>query len=1051
LLFLTSIAFSQTQITTGTIQGTVLDQSGAVIPSVEVVATNLSTQSANVQKTDADGRFVFLALAPGRYTIAVSKVGFTKVVQKDVDLTVGQAISLKLVLKVSAVNETVEVTGTPVIETTQTESSTTLDERTVSETPVLGRKFEDLLTLTPGVSVVQGPDGDEISFAGQRGIFNNISLDGGDYNNGFFGEQVGGQRAAIDITLDAVKEFQVVANGASAEFGRTASGVVNVVTKSGTDNLHGTLFHYQRLAALTADTSDGKPLQDFHREQFGGTVGGPIVKHKMFFFGAVEQIMENLTRPNLSVQQGSTACSVPTPVITNPGNAALIGSNADCQRLALLNFFQTTRNQQEGLPINHPVRNTAILGKYDWILNPSNNLSASYNFDRSNNENQTFDVPTYGNSANGIEGPSKINSVNFNMFSTFSAKKVNEAHVGFSREDRPRSAVPSKVPADTAMGFGGATSPTFRFGAPFFLEPNVDEVFKRVQVRDSFSVLAGRHTIKFGGEWLHSNNAQVFRGFFTGRYIFDSVLGFLHYATPASAGPGFGPATAECANGSFVTGVGSPCPGGGTATSSPLLLYLQHAGTNGATTDAAGASDISNENYAFFIQDKWQVRPNLTLNYGLRWEAQIFPDPVIPPSQTAYGTNLSDPRFPSTGKIPNALKMFQPRLGLAWDPRNDGKSVVRASWGIFNAQQNMLTEVGAITTNGVQQQTIFAGDVPGGFVGATGFNTAGPTWPNPITPAALPPGTFPFQPGITVFDKNYNNPRIYAANFGYTQQLGSNWAGYVDLIWSKAVYLTRFVDPNNGSQLTGPAGAAACAAVGATLSSDGVCIPMNGDTASYPGPAAFSNLGSITNTQSSAHSLYRGMTIGTRKRFNNNFQLEGNYVLSEDLDDDSNERDPFTFRYFDRFNFRKDYTFSDRDSKHKFNLVATTKLPAGIEFSGLIQAHTAQPITDNLLGTGTGAPCSENNSLTRVVNGIDCGRNHLRKDNGFFTFDWRAGRPFHFGDRYVLTPMFAMFNSFNNKNNVNPLVTPGLFNFDGFLRQGVGDPLQAQFSVKFAF
>ena len=163
-------------------------------------------------------------------------------------------------------------------------------------------KFEDLLTLTPGVSVVQGPDGDEITFSGQRGVFNNISLDGGDYNNGFFGEQVGGQRAAVDITLDAVKEFQVVANGAAAEFGRTAGGVVNVITKSGTNVLHGSGFEFMRDDSLNAANAfsavgpDGKRRSDgLRRDQFGGTLGGPIVPGKLFYFAGYQATRVNVT------------------------------------------------------------------------------------------------------------------------------------------------------------------------------------------------------------------------------------------------------------------------------------------------------------------------------------------------------------------------------------------------------------------------------------------------------------------------------------------------------------------------------------------------------------------------------------------------------------------------------------------------------------------------------------------------------------------------------------------------------------------------------------
>ncbi|MFL6467867.1 MAG: carboxypeptidase regulatory-like domain-containing protein, partial [Pyrinomonadaceae bacterium] len=664
LIFFSTLSVGQ-DITSGSVQGIISDEQGAVVPGAVVEARNIATNFSRSFTTDADGRYSLLALPSGKYVISVTKQGFAKTNQENVDVTVGRALTINIDLKVSSVSGEVTITTAPNIDTSKTEVSTTINETAITNTPILGRKFEDLLTLTPGVAITQGPDGDEINFAGQRGIFNNVSLDGGDYNNGFFGEQAGGQRAAIDITLDAVKEFQVIATGANAEYGRTAGGIINVITKSGTNDVHGSLFYYQRLKALTSNTSDGKELKDFHREQYGGTVGGPIVKDKAFFFFAMEGINENLLRPNLSEQIGSTPCPVAVPLITNPAHEALIDGNPDCQRLALLNFMQTTRNSNEGLPITRKVNNLALLGKLDWDLNATNKLSASYNFDHSKNTNQTFDVPTYGTSANGTEGASKINVFNANLYTTVSPTKLNEFHFTYSREERPRAATDSNIPADTAMSFGGATTPTFRFGNPFFLQPNVDETFWRTQFRDNFSIVHGAHTIKFGGEWMHSVNTQVFRGFFLGRYLFDSVTGFLRYASPSALGPGFGPNAGRCPNGAFVDLVTGVCAGGSPST--PLLLFLQGAGPNGPATDAAGASSIDNEDIAFFAQDRWQIAPNFTLNFGLRWEGQMFAEPTVDPSDTAYGIFLGDPDFPSDGTIPDDLSMWQPRIGFAWD------------------------------------------------------------------------------------------------------------------------------------------------------------------------------------------------------------------------------------------------------------------------------------------------------------------------------------------------------------------------------------------------
>lgn len=988
-LLIVPTILAQSQITTAQVQGTVKDANGAVVPGVTIEVKNRETGLVKTVITNEDGRFTVLALQPGNYSITASKQGFTTPTIENTPLTVGQTLTVDIPLAVSQLQEKVTVESVPTVDTVKTEISTTMNETAVATTPVLGRKFEDLLTLTPGVSITQGPDGDEINFSGQRGIFNNVSLDGGDYNNGFFGEQLGGQRAAIDITLEAVKEFQVVATGAGAEFGRTAGGVINVITKSGTNEIHGNAFYFQRFEGLTANTSDGKPLTDFHREQYGGTVGGPFKKDKAFYFLAFEGIRENLSRANLSEQIGATPCPITTPTIG--ANEGLIATNDDCSRLALINFFRTTRNQEEGLPVIHKIDNQAIFAKVDFNLNSANQLAISYNFDHSENTNQTFDVNTYGNSANGIEGPSKINVIRANLFTTISPTKLNEAHFSYSRELRPRAAVDSNVPADTAMGF----ATTFRFGAPFFLEPNVDELLWRTQVKDNFSVVSGNHNIKVGGEWLHTLNDQVFRGFFTGRYIFDSTTGFLRYASPAAAN-GFGPNAFQCfrANGTFEKWITTGAPFNQTCdnltdtTAGPLLLYLQNGIPTGLPgVPEPGASNIKNEDYALFAQDRWQITSNFTLNYGLRWEAQIFPEPVVPPSQTVYGPLLNNPNFPSDGTLHSAKKEFQPRLGFAWDLSGQGKSVLRAHTGIYYGRQNMLSQVGSITDNGVQQF---------GIACASSFgcsNGSGrPVWPNIVN--VPPSGGFVPGSSIRVFSKDYANPRIYTANVQFEQQIANDWSLYMDFTHTKGVHLTRFINLNR---------------VGL-----------------FPG------FGDVFVTSAVGKSVFDGFTVGMRKRFSKRYQLEWNYTLAKDKDDDSNERDPFTDRSFDPLNLSLDYALSDRDIRHKFNFFTYVEMGWGFEGNFRVQGRTAQPITPATGRTATN-------------------RNTERKDNEYFSFDWRIQRPIKLNERFSIIPVIEMFNTFNNTNNINPLTTPGLFNFDGFLRQGVGDPRQVQLAVKFTF
>jgi hypothetical protein len=308
----------------------------------------------------------------------------------------------------------------------------------------------------------------------------------------------------------------------------------------------------------------------------------------------------------------------------------------------------------------------------------------------------------------------------------------------------------------------------------------------------------------------------------------------------------------------------------------------------------------------------------------------------------------------------------------------------------------MLSQVGSVTTNGLQQQTLFVSTDNVRMFGATP-----PAWPGVLTPPSLPAGQFPLFTGIRVFDREYKNPRNYTYNIGYERELVTDLAAYLDYTEAHGRELTRFINYNRA------------------------------DAGSPFSPF----LDEVMVTTSRGKSNYHGLTVGLRKRFSNRYQLEGNYVLSRDKDDDSNERDPFLDRAFNFNDLSLDYAYSDRDIRHKFNFFGYYEVTGGFELNTRLQARGAQPITPT----------------PRVLNGVDRGRNTLRKDNEYFSLDWRVSRPVRVGAGVEIAPTIEMFNTFNNANNINPLSNPALFNFDGFLRTGVGDPRQVQLAVKVTF
>ena len=362
---------------------------------------------------------------------------------------------------------------------------------------------------------------------------------------------------------------------------------------------------------------------------------------------------------------------------------------------------------------------------------------------------------------------------------------VNEAHFTYSRETRPRTAAASDLDADTGMGFG----PSFRFGNPFFLQPNVDELIWRTQFKDNVSIVSGKHTFKVGGEWMHTLNDQVFRGFFTGRYLFDSVTGFLRYASPAAAG-GFGPNTVGCSNGSYVTAP-TACPAGTTTDGGPLLLLSAGRGPHRPGDRRRRRLAITNDEFSLFAQDPWQVRPNLTVNYGLRWDAQLMPE-TVDPTTTAYGgVSRAIRRFPSDGTIPSQWSMWQPRVGVAWDVKGNGKSARARQLGrLLRAAEH--AEPGRF---GDDQRPAAADDLrqhrqPDG-VRRADADLAGRRHADAAARRAVP--ALQRRPRL--------RPRLQESarlrfNVAYEQQLAPDWAGYVDFIWTEGNDLTRFLNYN---------------------------------------------------------------------------------------------------------------------------------------------------------------------------------------------------------------------------------------------------------------
>jgi hypothetical protein len=1003
---------AQAQATTGVIRGTVADSTGRPLDNATLSLRHLATNAERTLTTNPSGVFVATLLRVGDYDVRARAVGFQEDRRDSVAVTLGETVEINFALAPQVVQlEELTVSAEPVVDATRSESATRLGAEAVQGLPNNGRNIFNYTTLTPNVAVVQGPDGDELSIGGQRGIHNNVSVDGADFNNPFFGEQRGGQRPAFTFNLDAVQDFVVVSDGANAEFGRSGGGFVNIITKSGTNEFHGSAHYFGKYDALSADFSHSFPggattgfTPDFAQHQFGATLGGPLARDKAFFFLAYDQQEYNETKQ-----------------IDRLGaiDPALIAFTDTAFGGALRGDFG---------PISRTNDANAFLAKLDFPLTQQHHGSLKYNYTNSRQENGTFDVDFWGRSANALERDFS-HAVNGSLTSLFSSSLSNEFRFQWAREDRPRpyegaiNPVTGRPFPDTDIGFVNAAGFNgYRVGMPFFIP--VDAYDYRLQLLDNVSIVSGSHLFKFGGEWNRTGVSQTFRGFGNGKIAFTSLPGFLGYVANGNQ-------YVECSDivsGTLITTSNTASCPPGTEITGPVAVYLQQAGLGGLTVDEAGTQTIIQHELALFLQDSWKPRSNLTLNYGLRWEAQIQPSLITPVEDLFYapliGTTSTTPagsfEFPGDGTIPSDYSMFQPRLGMAYDINGDGKQVFRANAGLYYARIPGLNLASSRSTDGSRAQTIFRNSELTPILG-----------PPPVYGELLPtPAGGPFEPGVFVFDKDFQNPRTFTATVGYEREIGVGIAAGLSYTHARTDHLTRFFNAND------------------PVFGDGVAGPWDTDFA----PGGAPGLGTLTVVQSTAKSRYNGITAELKRTAGSRLQFQLNYTLSFDKADDDNERDPFTFRYARADSLEKEYSWSDRDQRHRFNAWVLAILPGDIYLNNRLSAYSAQPASEvcGPSNTGTGERASQ--PLQRICpDGHVLQRNTIRRDNAYFSWDVRLSKPIEFGRQGALELIFEAFNVTNHDNFKDPSSAGTFLVFDGTIRSGFGEPRQFQAGLRYLF
>ncbi len=1003
------------QAATATLEGIVTDQQGAVIPNAKLTVKNTQNGLTRDMQTDGSGVYRFVALQPGTYELTVSAPNFKEAKQGNIVLTVGQKLNLDVSLTVGGGSESVNISAeAPVVETTRTNVAASVGEKQVNSLPVNGRNFLDFVTLTPGV--VRDPRGGDLSFGGQKGTLNSIQIDGVDNNNLFFGQSLGrtgSGRAPYQFSQDAVQEFQVNTNSFSAEFGRAAGGTINVITKSGGNQFHGTAFEFFRDRSLNANSlrydagletfTGGRPAlipngfrfdtatssvvgrpdkPPYHFNQFGGNLGGPIKKDRAFFFFNYDG--QRNTQPNI-------VNALPSPTATDPASVA--GYN---RLVPLAGNYIRGFNQD------------VYLAKVDWQLDAANRLSFRYNRQKFTGVNLESNGATV---AQEHSGNSLVTTDSFTVtFNTaFSPRLLNEFRTQVARDREPGLA--NSTNPEAVISNGGQAALTI--GRNNFSPRETTE--KKYQLIDNVSYIAGAHSLKGGVDVNLERIKNFFPGFEGAGYTYTSYANF---------------------------------------TNNVVASYTQAFAGEGTS----GFATFPNFNeYGFFAQDDWRARKSLTINLGLRYDIQqMRQGPTRNPSPSLAAAGID------TSRVNNDHNNVAPRFGFAWSPSKNDRLVVRGGYGLFYGRTPSIAIGTAHSNNGLNSISI------------TLTNPTGLVYPFRFSSLAdiRARGGQPPAANLFVFERNYQQPYTMQGSLGIEYGLSNDLSFNVSYLSVQGRHLQRTRDINLLPPVATPIAGAIVPTFlrhpGATTPTRPIGVPNTTDI--------FGRISEFeSNANSSYNALILQLNKRFAKHYQYLFAYTFSKVIDDAPDatsvvtanagDDAKQAQQ-------SFLLSDERGPGNSNTPHRVVVSGLWDLdyfkghgPArvilgGWQVSGILQASSNLPFSARLA-----ANVDLNNDSNRNSDRAPgFGRNSFYQDH-FVTFDFRTTKSFNLTEKLRLQFIAEFFNLFNHVNIPGTLVNGQLYNVTGVNTaavaltrrndfgnpRGAADPRIGQLALKLTF